>query len=240
MRVFATTDASGWLLPVLRTLCSGLCLAAAASCSTIPTPPDDPPAPKIATILVVDRGWHTDIGLPMREIEGPLGAVERRFPGAQYLVFGFGDRRYLLHRTTTFGDMLLALLPGRGALLVTALQTEPSRAFGRDNIVALHATRAGARRLQNALWRDLVEGSGGDPQPLGDGPYPSSLYFASAETYDGVHTCNTWTAERLRVAGLPATVFGALFAGQVMKEAHRIGGAETAAGPLALYRQGGG
>ena len=52
-----------------------------------------------ATIYVVSRGWHTDIGLPVDEITGPLASLERDFPGVRFMVFGFGERDYYMARS---------------------------------------------------------------------------------------------------------------------------------------------
>ncbi|MGH6676638.1 MAG: DUF2459 domain-containing protein, partial [Xanthobacteraceae bacterium] len=63
----------------------------------------------------------------------------------------------------------------------------------------------------------------GGLQPLGHGPYPSSAFYAAAGTYDGTHTCNTWTAEALHTAGLPVTSAGVVFAGQLMRQIRALG-----------------
>jgi hypothetical protein len=43
-------------------------------------------------------------------------------------------------------------------------------------------------------------------------PVPS--FYDSTGTNKLIHTCNTWTAEVLRVAGLPVTAAGIVFAAQ--------------------------
>ena len=50
------------------------------------------------------------------------------------------------------------------------------------------------------------------------GPFPQSFFYASTKTYDLTHTCNTWTAAALRVAGLPVSEAGIVFAGQVLDQ----------------------
>ncbi len=56
---------------------------------------------------------------------------------------------------------------------------------------------------------------------LADGPYLGSAFYASNETYDGFHTCNTWTALLLRQAGFPMNPH-VLFADQVMRQVHAM------------------
>jgi len=57
---------------------------------------------------------------------------------------------------------------------------------------------------------------------IGTGPYPQSVFYTSTGTYNLGHTCNTWTAEALRVAGLPVNAAGVVFAGQVLDQLPRI------------------
>jgi len=195
-----------------------------AACTTI-GPPPRPPAD--AVVYVVGRGWHTDIGLPINEISGPLEALERPFPGVRVLTVGFGDRRFLLTRDRSPLSMLAALLPGRAALLTTALRTEPEAAFGAAHVVRLHVTEAELTRLRVRLWQAFEHGADNQPVLLADGPYPGSLFYAASATYSGLYTCNTWTADVARAGGLPMPATGVLFAGQVMGSARWIASREA-------------
>jgi uncharacterized protein (TIGR02117 family) len=190
-----------------------------ASCAVIPA---DAPVPNgEATIYVVARGWHTDIGLPVNETIGPLGSLERDFPGVRFMVFGFGERQFYLARDGGSGEMLTALLPSKSAILMTALRAAPTEAFADQTVVTLHLSRSGAERIAMRLWSGLERAPDGSPVRLADGPYVGSAFYASEETYDAFHTCNTWTALVLRDGGLPMQTH-VLFAGQVMQQVARI------------------
>jgi len=138
------------------------------------------------------------------------------------LVFGFGERAYLLHEHHNFGDMLAALIPGPGALLVTALRDTPSAAFPAGDVVALHVSARGLTRLTDFITASFEHAPDGTLRQIADGPYPGSLFYASGETYSGVYTCNTWTAQALQTAGLPVHADGVLFADNVADQARRI------------------
>jgi hypothetical protein len=185
-----------------------------AACST----PDPIPPPGDAVVYVAERGWHTDITLPVEEITGPLAILEQDFPGVRFLTFGFGERQFLVDRGKSFLGMLHALLPSRSALLLTALRASPAEAFGPSNVVALRISQTGLQRIEASLWQEFENG----PTPLADGPYPGSVFYAASDTYSALFTCNTWTADMLRTGGLPMTVTGVLFAGQVMGMARWI------------------
>jgi hypothetical protein len=200
-----------------------LLAVALALCScTAPLPPLPLPAPDDdAIVYVIERGWHSDIGLPVTEITEPLAGLEQRFPGVRTLTFGFGERQFLLSRQATVVGMLSALLPSRSALLMTALAADPAAAFGAEHVVVLHVSRESAARIEAAVWRELDKSPDGTSVLLADGPYPGSVFYAARDTYDGLYTCNTWTADTLRAGGLPVPA-GVLFVGQVMDAVRSI------------------
>jgi uncharacterized protein (TIGR02117 family) len=182
-----------------------------AGCTLTGTPPA-PAAAEAAVVYVIGRGWHSDIAIPAEAISGPLAGLEQGFPGVRFLTFGFGERTFLVARRITLPILIAALLPSRSALLVTALKATPEAAFGASNVVALRVSRPGLDRIVARLWRELEISAGGAPRVLASGPYPGSVFYAARDTYDALHTCNTWTAETLRAGGLPVPSAGVLFA----------------------------
>jgi hypothetical protein len=190
-----------------------------ASCSApIPVPTADD-----AVVYVIRREWHTDVGLPVEEIAGPLATLEKPFPGVRFLTFGFGERQFVVNHEKGFRAMLGALLPSQSALLMTALAASPELAFGSRSVVALRISRAGLYQIQVALWHEFELSAAGEPMLLANGPYEGSVYYAARDTYYGLYTCNTWTVDILRAGGLPIPAAGVLFAGQVMGAANWIG-----------------
>src|SRR5262249_26275578 len=153
-------------------------------------------------IYVISGGWHTEVGLPVETLSGPLSALKREFPSARYLVFGWGARDYYMAPTFGIGDLLRAAVPGPAVMLVLPLEISPETFFGASTVYALPAPPNGAQGLSQFLWDYLVSEEG-TPRRIGTGPYPQSVFYASTGTYNLGHTCNTWTAEALRAAGLP-------------------------------------
>jgi uncharacterized protein (TIGR02117 family) len=203
-----------------RRLLAAVCLTLlAAACSAPPISVESPDDP---VIYVIGRGWHTDIGLPVEELDANLASLQAKFPGVRFFTFGFGERQFLLNRKTNLGTMLNALLPSRSALLLTALRAPPNEAFGPSNVVALHVSSAALDTIEANIWHEFELSSTGEPMLLADGPYPGSVFYAAQHTYDGFYTCNTWTALILRTGGLPMSATGVLFAAQVMGMARWI------------------
>jgi uncharacterized protein (TIGR02117 family) len=178
--------------------------------------------PGDTTVFVIARGWHTDIGLPVEQIPLPPAVLARDFPGARFLVFGFGERAYYMSRDEGFGERLSALFPSSSVVLVTGLRAPPSDAFGVGNTVALRPPQKDAGQVASFIWNTLEKQDDGAVRRLADGPYPGSLFYASGKTYDAFYNCNTWTASALRSAGLPINPRGVIFAGQVMGQARRV------------------
>jgi len=187
-------------------------------CASLPAPPQDAP---VASIAVVERGWHTDVCLRYEDAGAPVQALARGFDGARYLCFGFGERQFVMARRGGLLAMLSALLPSRAALLMTVLNAPPDAAFGQPSVVALQVGRSGLGGLQRYLRDSVQDTAGGEPVRLGEGPYPGSLFFAATGTYDAFFTCNTWTAGALQAAALPVDA-NTLFSGALMRQAREL------------------
>jgi uncharacterized protein (TIGR02117 family) len=188
-------------------------------CGTaIPVKPDAGPAPPHEAIYVISGGWHAEVGLPVGALGGPLTALKRDFPGARYLVFGWGARDYYMAQDFGIGDLLRAAVPGPAVMLVIPLAISPEAFFGASNVFALPAQPNGMQHLSQFLSDYLVSEENGTPRRIGAGPYPQSAFYVSSGTCNLGHTCNTWTAEALRAAGLPVNPADVVFSGQVLDQ----------------------
>jgi Protein of unknown function (DUF2459) len=67
-------------------------------------------APQTEVIYVISGGWHTRLALPLEALSGPLSALKPEFPGARYLVFGWGARDYYMAQNPGIGDLLRAVV----------------------------------------------------------------------------------------------------------------------------------
>ena len=164
-----------------------------------------------AQVLVVRRGWHVDVGLVAADVAGPLAFIHRQFPGARYVFFGFGDERYVRSHSHQVPELIAAVWPGRGVILVTAIDNVPAEAFGANHVVAIDIT---ATQL-TALVRFIADSFAPSAALPESGPYADSRYYAASAGYSGMHTCNTWAAEALQRGGLPVSSRGILMAGQL-------------------------
>jgi hypothetical protein len=187
-----------------------------------PKPPDQSNAEPAAIIYVVRRAWHIDIGFAASELAPPLSSLADGFPGVNFLLFGFGDRRYLQSRSRRLPNMLGALWPGPGLLLMTALAATPAQAFGAREVIALPVTAQQLHAAQASVWAS-VSRRDGVALSDGPGPYDASAYWRANPRYSAFHTCNTWVAEVLKAAGLPIHSTGVILAGQLWEQTRRLG-----------------
>jgi uncharacterized protein (TIGR02117 family) len=180
--------------------------------------PETPVPARGDTVYVIADGWHTELVLAVAEISGPLARLAAAFPGAPYLIFGWGSRDFYMARNPGLGDLLRAAVPGPAVMLVIPLGVPPTAYLGPGNAWAIPLSGEGAAALSQFLSDSVAKNQAGAPVRAGDGPDPRSVFYAATGTYDASDTCNTWTAEALHAAGLPVTAAGVVFAGQLVDQ----------------------
>lgn len=193
-----------------------------AGCAATPVAPYAGDAPRDETLYLIAGGWHTEIGLSRAAASALPPALTEAFPGARYLAFGWGERGYYTAAHPGSGDALRALFPGPAVMLVIPLDAAPEEAFGAGNVLALPVSRPGLAQLARYLSDDIARNGDGTPRRVARGPSPASVFYDSTGTYALTRTCNTWTAEALRVAGLPVRAAGVILAGQVLSQARPL------------------
>ena len=185
-------------------------------------------------MYVVKRGWHIDIGIARADAQPPLQPVAAAFPESRYLLFGFGDRRYLLQGGGV-GNSVAALWGGAGLVMVTSIGLQQlEQVFGRDSVVQVELTPQQMSDLQGFIGRTFATRDGAivrvTPGPHAVGSF--SAYYESAQRYSALHTCNTWAAEVLQSADLPVSSSGVEFASQLWHQVQRLESAGAALGFL--------
>ncbi len=183
-----------------------------------PSPADSDEGASV--VYAARRGWHIDIGLAAEDLAAPLNTIAADLPGVRYLFFGFGDMHYLLAENHNAPQMLAALWPGAGIMLVTGLMGTPDAAFGSKSVVSLRLSAEQMRVLQSFIWKSFLT-ENDTLTVYRNGPYENSLYFLATSMYSAFHTCNTWGAEALHMSGLPIHSTGVIFAGQLWSQVRR-------------------
>ena len=156
------------------------------------------------SIYVVRHGWHA--GIVVRAANVPPNAWPARmdFPDADFLEVGWGDREYYQAKDPDVWLGLKAVFSARrGVLHFVALNGPVEAYFKESEIIQLGISEHGLDRLI-AYVRDSHEiDSDGRPMAFGPGLYGESRFYASREEFHLFKTCNVWTANVLREAGVP-------------------------------------
>ncbi len=187
----------------LRLILLAPMLVVLSACVTPAGPaPTSESGPVIAVYLVAHDG-HTGIALPRAEIPAGLWPESREFPQAEYLEVGWGNRDYYFGGNQGLLGTLSAVFPSPSVLHVAGFQGSPARFFRANEIVELAVPPDGFEGLVRYI-HDAHERVGALPAaPLGPGLYGDSRFYPAWESFHLFRTCNTWTAQALRAAGLP-------------------------------------
>lgn len=162
-------------------------------------------------IFVRTNGVHTWLVLPKvsqgidwRPLADPAHLGDPRHAAGDYLAFGFGNRDFYLN-TPSWADLTvqtaLAAAFGRGPGLLHVEHV-------RDPKPGQHQVRLVIRpdeyrRLARRIHGSFVLDTSGKPVPLlGRGYGPADAFYEARGRYTMGRTCNEWSGEQLRSAGI--------------------------------------
>lgn len=200
-----------WLGPSAAAL---LVLAGCARPSASALPPAFAMAPGPA-LGVVREGWHTGLIVPETELRGALRPLRWRFAPTRFLIIGWGQRCYYMAHDPGLLAGLRALFPSASVIHIRPWRPRPAPGASRHR-TWLQLPAGGWRGLRAFLGRAFAQHPKGHFEALG-AHGRRGVFFASTETYNAFHTCNTWTMQALHAARLPAPSTGVVFAGQVAR-----------------------
>ncbi|QIK96715.1 TIGR02117 family protein [Sphingomonas sp. HDW15A] len=184
------------------------------------------------TIYLADNGIHADLVLPVRaaglDWEHYLSRddVASAPADAQWIAFGAGERRIYLD-TPTWWDLTprtvwAALTRGKRVVHVSWV-ADPTY-----SAKAIRLRPHEYRRLWSAIRAEFDRGESGRPQQIDHPGYgPTDAFYDGLGKASAVNTCNTWAADRLRIAGVKTSLWSPFVDGLVWR--YR----EAGAGPTA-------
>lgn len=189
-----------------------LYLLAALLGSLIPVNPGWREPDQGITVYLADNGIHSDIILPATA-EGldwhPL-VPQRDFaapdPAARWVAFGSGEERVYLE-TPRWRDIkpktIWSALAGGKRVMHVEWVGNPGYAVRE---VRLRPQEY--RRLWAAIRSDFALDARGRPQRLAHPGYGvSDAFYRATGKASALRTCNSWTADRLRLAGVKASAW---------------------------------
>lgn len=202
MRRNARIALAGLLAPVPL---SALAALAALVGGAIPANPGWREARAGVRIYVEDNGIHTGIVMPVRaggidlsDLARPGDLRDPRYGAHGWRAFGWGDRDFYLG-TPTWADVnpltVLNAAIGSGSTMMHVEFVGQPRAGGAVRSVMLSV---GEYRRLAAFVRASFAGRGGTVRGYG----AHDAFYPARGGYSAVRTCNAWTGEALRAAGV--------------------------------------
>ena len=164
------------------------------------------------TVYLADNGIHTDIVMPARA-EGldwspivPPGDAAAVPPGASWVAFGSGEERVYLE-TPTWWDIrprtIWAVITGSRRVMHVEWVDDPSYA---DRQIRLRPEEY--RRLWAAVRSDFHLGTEGRTIRIDHPGYGCcDAFYRAAGRFNALRTCNSWTADKLRLAGVKTSLW---------------------------------
>lgn len=156
-------------------------------------------------IFVESNGVHTDLVLPKRAVGMDLSAIARpqdlrdpRYAGHPYLAVGWGDRNFY-ENTPNWSDVrpgtIIAAAFGSAETVLHVVHMPRPVAASDVRPVLLRPDEY--RRLASFVLAQAAPGGEGRPA-YGR----SDAFYPARGHYSAIHTCNDWTGQALRSAGV--------------------------------------
>ncbi len=173
------------------------------------------PTPGGVPVFVVSNGIHTDLLLPtrdpqtghdwLRELGQP--GLTARFGRAPYVGFGWGNEGFFLGsmggRTPGPGAVVRALFPSKTLVHVSFYRAAPDSG---TYVVPLHVSAAQYAQLVRHVRAALAapDSAGARQLRQATGYGGADFFFRARGRYHALRTCNDWTTQGLRRAGIRA------------------------------------
>ena len=174
------------------------------------------------TIYIADNGIHADIVMPV-SAQGldwaplvPRSDFAAADPNARWIAFGSGEERVYLN-TPTWWDITprtvwSALTGGRRVMHVEYV---PSPAYA---VRQIRLRPEEYRRLWAAIRADFALDARGRPQHIQHPGYGCcDTFYQATGKASAIRTCNSWVADRLRLAGVRTSVWPPFVQGLVWR-----------------------
>jgi uncharacterized protein (TIGR02117 family) len=199
-----------------------LYLLAAVIGSLIPVNRNWPEPRAGTTIYIADNGVHSDIVMPVNALGldwapfVPNADFAEADPNAGWIAFGSGEQRVYLN-TPTWWDItprtIWSALAGGSRVMHVEYVSDP-----HYTVREIRLRPEEYRRLWSAIRADFALDANGRPLHLAHPGYGccDSFYRATGKA-NAIRTCNSWVADRLRLAGVKTSLWPPFVQGLVWR-----------------------
>lgn len=164
------------------------------------------------TIFIANNGIHSDIVMPAKA-EGldwtpyvPKSDFAAPDPQAKWVAFGSGEEKVYLE-TPRWQDIrpgtIRSAITGGKRVMHVEWVSNPAYV---DRTIRLRPEEY--RRLWAAIRADFERGPGGKPVRIDHPGYGrSDVFYWATGKFHALRTCNSWAADRLRIAGVKTSLW---------------------------------
>lgn len=154
-------------------------------------------------VFVVHNNWHAALVVRKADLRQGLVPEKDHFPEAEYLEISWGDRDYFPATEESVGLALRAAFWSRGSVLHVVGPKGGVRDYFTDGeIIEIAISREAFERLSEFVSGSFSRADPASPAQSQPGLVPYSRFYPAAGRFSILRTCNTWTAEALKSAGL--------------------------------------
>ena len=204
-------------LPIICLLLSILL----SGCASVPSTKDVPVANARHTIYFIYRGWHTSILVDAKSLVARVPQLGTDLKNQKYVRVGWGDGDYFTGKNKSFTAATKALVAsGYSAIQLLPYDYEPFAEIPEETRVPIAISDQGLRDLTSYIGSSIKVDANGQLVRLPVFGDATGLFFQARDSYGVFSNCNTWSANALRVAGLP--IANRLTAQGVFKQASFI------------------
>ena len=200
-----------------------------SACATGPDVAAIPVTDTPHTIYYIYRDWHTSVMLDaatyrdLSRLPASDTSLNTEVAPAGYVRIGWGDGDYYTGKSTSVVTATRALIASSySAIQVIGYTADPFARIPEETRVPLRITEQAMRELVAYLDASFAQGDTGKLLPLPGYVENSGVFFEASQKYGLFNTCNTWSSNALRAAGLPMRGALNLTAQSVFEQARAI------------------
>jgi uncharacterized protein (TIGR02117 family) len=199
-----------------------LYFAAALAGSLVPVNVSWKEPPQATTVYIADNGIHADIIMPLKA-EGldwtpllPQHDFAAPISGMQWIAFGAGEQHVYLNTPTWFDITPRTIWSGlTGGPRVVHVEHVPSPYYAAREI---RLRTEEYRRLWSSIRAEFALDANGHPQRIAHPGYGCcDAFYRGVGTASMLSTCNSWVADRLRLARVKASLWSPFVSGLVWR-----------------------
>lgn len=170
-------------------------------------------------VYVVNHGMHTGVIVARDHAVLDLPIITDAFVHSRYIEIGWGDEDYYQSKVKTSGLSLQAVLyPTNSVLHVAGVPIDPEKHYPEIEVAKILVTGAGLKSMLTHISKTFKRDTRGAPLTTGKGLHVHGLFYHAKGKFHVCNTCNTWTAETLKKAGIHVSSFLTITADDIMDQ----------------------